>query len=89
MTAATIGMFVIGLSCWGNKVATTMTFMTISFLELFQAFNIRTDRRSGFGKGMFANKILLFTVLAGVALNVILCVSPLSSAFGLVVLSWK
>ena len=89
MTAATIGMFVIGLSCWGNKVATTMTFMTISFLELFQAFNIRTDRRSGFGKGMFANKILLFTVLAGVALNVILCVSPLSSAFGLVALSWK
>lgn len=89
MTAATIGMFVIGLSCWGNEAATTMTFMTISFLELFQAFNIRTDRRSGFGKGMFANKILLFTVLAGVALNVILCVSPLSSAFGLVALSWK
>ena len=89
MTAATIGMFVIGLSCWGNEAATTMTFMTISFLELFQAFNIRTDRRSGFGKGMFANKILLFTVLAGVALNVILCVSPLSSAFGLVALGWK
>ncbi len=89
MTAATIGMFAIGLSCWDNKVATTMTFMTISFLELFQAFNIRTDRRSGFGKGMFANKILLFTVLAGVALNVILCVSPLSSAFGLVALDWK
>ena len=89
MTAATIGMFVIGLSCWGNEAATTMTFMTISFLELFQAFNIRTDRRSGFGKGMFANKILLFTVLAGVALNVILCGSPLSSAFGLVALSWK
>ena len=89
MTLATIGMFLIGLYCWGNEVATTATFMTISFLELFQAFNIRTDRQSGFGKGMFSNKILLATVLVGIALNVILCVSPLSSAFGLVPLGWK
>lgn len=89
MTLATIGMFLIGLYCWGNETATTATFMTISFLELFQAFNIRTDRQSGFGKGMFSNKILLATVLVGIALNVILCVSPLSSAFGLVPLGWK
>ncbi len=89
MTAATIGVFVGALSVWGNEVATTMTFMTISFLELFQAFNIRSERQSGFGKGMFANKMLLFTVLAGVSVNVILCVSPLSSAFGLTAMDWK
>lgn len=87
MTAATLGIFGIGLSCWGNAVATTMTFMTISFLELFQSFNIRTERQSAFTRGAFSNKVLLATVLAGVGVNVILCVSPLSAAFGLAKLS--
>lgn len=87
MTAITVAVFALGLALWGNKIATTLTFMTISFLELFQAFNIRTERRSGFGKGMFANKALLVTVLVGVAVNMILCLSPLSAAFGLVKLS--
>ncbi|MBD5632229.1 MAG: calcium-translocating P-type ATPase, PMCA-type [Clostridia bacterium] len=84
MTAVTISVFCASLAAWGNTVATTMTFMTLSFLELFQSFNIRTERQSGFGKGMFANKVLLITVLIGVVLNVLLCVSPLSHAFGLV-----
>ena len=87
MTAATIVVFAIALACWGNEVATTMTFMTISFLELFQSFNIRTERQTAFGKGMFSNKVLLLTVLAGVGVNVLLCVSPLSAAFGLVKLT--
>ena len=83
MTAATLAVFGISLGVWGNETATTMTFMTISFLELFQAFNIRSERQSAFGKGMFSNKILLFTVAAGVLINVLLCVTPLSAAFGL------
>ena len=87
ITVATLGIFLFSLSAWGNGVATTMTFMVMSFLELFQAFNIRTERTSAFGKGMFANKALWLTVLIGVAVNVILCVSPLSAAFGLVSLS--
>ena len=54
-------------------------------MELLQAFNVRTEG-SVFGKGALSNKLLLLTVALGVALNVILCVSPLSSAFGLVAL---
>ena len=84
MTAVTIGVFTYGLSAWGNAAATTVTFMTLSFLELFQSFNIRTERQSAFGRGMFANKVLLITVITGVLLNIMLCISPLSSAFGLV-----
>ena len=61
--------------------------MTISFLELFQAFNIRSERKSAF-RGFFSNKILLATVAAGVLLNVLLCVTPLKGAFGLVSLNW-
>ena len=87
MTAVTVGVFAGALKACGNEVATTMTFMTLSFLELFQAFNIRTERGTAFGKGMFSNKVLLLTVGAGVLVNVLLCVSPLSVAFGLVALS--
>ncbi len=87
MTAAVIGVFLIALNIWGNETATTVTFMTISFLELFQAFNIRSERKSAF-RGFFSNKILLATVAAGVLLNVLLCVTPLKGAFGLVSLNW-
>lgn len=86
MTAVTIAVFAIALNIWGNEAATTMTFMTISFLELFQSFNIRSERQSAF-KHFFSNKILLITVAVGVILNVLLCVSPLSVAFGLVKLN--
>ncbi|MBD5583566.1 MAG: cation-transporting P-type ATPase, partial [Clostridia bacterium] len=82
MTAVTIGVFVVTLNICGNETATTMTFMTISFLELFQSFNIRSERQSAF-KHFFSNKILLLTVAVGIILNVLLCVSPLSVAFGL------
>lgn len=84
ITAVTIGVYVAALNVWGNEIATTMTFLTISFLELFQAFNIRSERQSVFKCGVFTNKILLLTVLIGVGVNVLLAVSPLSAAFGLV-----
>ena len=85
IASVTIAVFMISLNLWGNEAATTVTFMTISFMELLQAFNVRTEG-SVFGKGALSNKMLLLTVALGVALNVILCVSPLSSAFGLVAL---
>lgn len=87
MTAITLGVFVIALRIWGNETASTMTFLTISFAELFHAFNTRSERASAL-KGLFTNKILIATVTAGVAVNVLLCtVPPLASAFSLVPLS--
>ncbi len=87
MTAVTIGIYAFALSFWGNAAATAVTFLTISFLELFQAFNIRSERQSLFKCGIFSNKLLLATVLIGIIVNVILVVSPLSRAFGLCSLS--
>ncbi|MDE5943468.1 MAG: calcium-translocating P-type ATPase, PMCA-type [Clostridia bacterium] len=89
MTAVTIGVYAVALKLCGNEVATAMTFLTISFLELFQAFNIRSERQSLFKCGIFTNKILLITVAAGIIVNVLLAVSPLASAFGLCALNWK
>lgn len=87
MTLVTLGVFIAALALWGNAVASTMTFLTISFLELFHAFNTRSERDSAL-KGLFTNKILIATVLAGVAVNVLLCaVPPLAAAFGLVMLT--
>lgn len=87
MTAITLGVYITALNIWGNEVASTMTFITISFLELFHAFNIRSERASAF-RGLFTNKVLLATVAFGVAVNILLCVvPPLMSAFGLTTLS--
>ncbi len=88
MTAVTVGVYAVGLSLWGNETATAVTFLTISFLELFQAFNIRSERQSVFGCGIFSNKILLATVALGVGVNLLLAFSPLATAFGLVNLGW-
>ena len=73
----------------GNEVATALTFLVISFAELFQAFNIRSERQSVFKCGLFTNKILLFTVLGGIVTNILLAVSPLKYAFGLDCLGWQ
>ena len=60
-----------------------MTFLTLSFAELFHVFNVRAERGSAFGKSFFSNKTLLVTVVLGIAVNVALCFSPLAGAFGI------
>lgn len=89
ITALTIGIYMLGLSLWGNEIATAMTFLTISFAELFHAFNIRSEKQSLFKCGLFSNKILLVTVAAGILVNVLLAISPLAGAFGLVNMGWQ
>ena len=89
ITALTIGVYAIALKYCDNRTATALTFIVISFAELFQAFNIRSERQSLFKSGLFTNKILLCTVLGGIIVNVLLAVSPLKYAFGLDCLNWK
>ncbi len=80
--AATLAAFIPALNFWGNGVATTMAFLTVSFSELFHAFNVRSSRPA-LSRGCLSNKVLLGTVALGVLANVVLCVSPLAPAFGL------
>ena len=89
ITALTVGVYAVALNLCGNEVATALTFLTISFAELFHAFNIRSESQSLFKCGIFSNKILLATVFAGIAINVLLAVTPLAGAFGLVHLGWQ
>lgn len=83
ITCVIVAVYVFALINYGNAAATAMTFLCVSFTELFHSFNIRTERRSVFGRDFFSNRTLLVTVAAGVAVNVALYFSPLSAAFGL------
>ena len=89
ITAVTMGVYIAALNLCGNEIATALTFLTLSFLELFHSFNIRSERQSLFKCGLLSNKILLFTVLAGIAVNILLAVSPFAGAFGLAGLNWQ
>lgn len=74
-------VFVLSCRYFGNTTAITMTFFVLTFLELFHAFNIRSEEDSCFGRGFFSNKMVFVTVGLGIVLNLLLCVPPLSYAF--------
>jgi Ca2+-transporting ATPase len=83
-TVLAVSTFVLSLSLWGNGVASTVAFFTLSLLELFYAFNVRKERAPLKVKGLFENKTLLFTATVGVAVNVLLVlIPPLCKAFSL------
>ncbi len=83
ITAVTVLVYALSLKFFGNETATTMTFLTLSFAELFHVFNVRAERKSAFGKSLFSNRTLLVTVALGIVVNVALCFSPFASAFGI------
>ena len=78
-TALVLAVFVLGIAFWGNAVASTCAFLTLSLLELLHAFNVRS--------GAF-NRTLLITELVGVLSTVLLAaLPPLAPVFGLTPLS--
>ncbi len=83
ITGVTVGIYAYALARFGAGVATTSAFITISLAELFHAFNVRSGNRSAFS-GILSNKVLLATVFAGIAANVVLCLTPLGAAFKIV-----
>ena len=90
-TAIVVGLFCAALSVWGNAVASTACFLTLSLLELFHAFNVRREKGRTRLRDYVSNKALLFTVFLGIALNVILVVlPPFRAALGLTALTgWQ
>ena len=79
-TALVLVVFVLSLVLWGNAVACTSAFVTLSLLELLHAFNVRS--------GVF-NKTLLITELVGILSTVLLvAVPPLAELFALTPLTF-
>ncbi|MCM1439102.1 MAG: cation-transporting P-type ATPase [Roseburia sp.] len=85
ITGVTVATYVFTLVNYGNEQAVTVAFLTLSFSELFHAFNVRSGNGSAFS-GILSNKVLLLTVAAGLGINVALCFSPLAPAFGIAAL---
>lgn len=83
ITSLTVGVYAVGIKLWGSELATGVTFITLSFFELFHAFNIRSEKQSLFKCGIFSNKVLIITVILGIAVNILLSISPFAAAFGL------
>ena len=77
-TALVLLVFGIGIALWGNAVASSCAFLTLSLLELFHAFNVR---------GGAFNRALIATELLGVLSTVLLAaLPPLARLFGLAAL---
>lgn len=85
ITGVTVAAYAFTLAKYGNAEAVTVAFLTLSFMELFHAFNVRSGNGSAF-KGILSNKVLLVTVALGLGINVALCFSPLASAFDIAAL---
>lgn len=66
----------------------TMAFMVLALSQVVQAFNMRSNH-SLFQIGVFSNHKLNWAGLASVLLVALILFTPLSTAFGLVILSWQ
>lgn len=78
--ALTLIAFALGMSA-GEEVAKTMAFMTLTFTQLVQAFNSRSNR-SIFSVGLLKNKFILGAAAVSLALMALVIFTPASSVFG-------
>ena len=83
----TLFAFALGNKYYGVQVGRTMAFVSLGLLELVHSFNIKTDE-SIFRTGIFENKYLIGSFLAGTFLQTIVVVVPyLAKIFELVPLN--
>lgn len=88
ITAITMLTYTLSLHAYGSAVATTMTFLVISFAELFQAINVRTEFTSLKKCGFFSNGTLVLTLVLATIVNVALCITPLGALLGVTALTF-
>ncbi len=59
-----------------HEVSMTMAFVSLCFIQLFHAFNLRSQKNSILNKNILKNKYLDFSLLGGVLLTVLVVVTP-------------
>ena len=89
-TILVLSSFLIGLFAFKNsQVATTMTFLTLNFIQLFFVLTIRCQK-SIFLSNPLKNKVLLICIAALIGVLLIVALTPLSALLGLVGLNiWQ
>lgn len=71
----TLVTFYVGYNKFGLEVARTMTFITLSILELVHAFNVKSEE-SIFKSDILSNKYLIGAFFAGTTLQIMVIVIP-------------
>lgn len=74
-TTIAIAVFVVGVYCYTPKVASTMVFFTIIFMQLLHSINCKTNN-SIFKKNILNNKVFNICFLITLALNLIVSCVP-------------
>ena len=83
----TLFSFSLGNNLYGIEVGRTMAFVSLGLLELVHSFNIKSEE-SIFKSGLFENKYLILSFLAGSVLQIIVVIVPfLANIFSLVPLN--
>lgn len=68
--------------------ASTMAFITISFIQLFHSYNLRSESESILKKGLFSNKLLNLSFIIGTVLMLFVILVPgINTWFGIAPLS--
>lgn len=66
----------------GSRKAKTLTFLTMVLFQMFNAWNLRSHKKSVFSLNFFANKILLFvSILILILFGLIIYLPPLQNLF--------
>jgi Ca2+-transporting ATPase len=95
ITAAVLGVFLVGLHRYGSSgpglnIAETMAFATLSIGELFRAYTSRSERHSLFGIGVFSNRWMQVAVVSSLTiLLAIIYVPALDPIFRTAFLGWQ
>lgn len=78
-TIATFLIYFIARKSYGDAVACGAVFMTLSFIEILFAYVCRSDKKSIFKIGVFANKPMFICLILTIALQLAVMFTP---AFG-------
>ncbi len=80
-----LGEYVLGSPQTADAVANTMAFATLTFCQLFHAFDVRSERLSIFSLGITSNKAMNKAFTAGLLMQLtVLLVPPVQKIFSVV-----
>ena len=82
LTAYALGGYVLGGPASADAAANTMAFATLTFCQLFHAFDVRSETRSIARIGLLSNPAMNRAFLVGMALQLaVLLIPPLQTVF--------
>ena len=76
MLSYLLGQYVLTDGVQHHAEPMTMAFISLCFIQLFHAFNLRSQRNSVLNKNFFSNKPLNLSALIGVALTLFVVLTP-------------